>query len=80
MTEDEDGDYPTPDEQHAFSEAHDLIRRLIEADNLSAVDVGNGFLVAALSCLRKALPETEVSLLLFKYADDYATRHLDRDP
>jgi hypothetical protein len=37
-----------------------------------------GVLIAAFSILRKAMPEADVAKLLYKYADDYATRHLER--
>ena len=79
MTDHENDDRPTPDEQFAFTQANELVRRLVEVDELSASDVGNGILIAALSCLRKAMPETDVSRLLYEYADNYATRHLDHD-
>lgn len=78
MTDDNDReDGPSAEEQHAFSETHRLIRHLIEVDGLPAVDVGTGVLIAALSGLRKHMPETEVAKILYEYADNYATRHLE---
>jgi hypothetical protein len=78
LTNNDDGeDGPSADEQHAFSEAHRLIHHLIAVDGLSAVDVGAGVLIAALSILRKHVSETEVAKILYEYADHYATRHLE---
>jgi hypothetical protein len=76
LKENDNDDGPSAAEQQAFTEAHALIRHLIEVDGLSPVDVGTGVLIAALSRLLKTLPETDVAALLYKYADDYATRHL----
>lgn len=65
-----------PDEQHAFSEAYDLIRRRIEAGG-DPRHVGQGVLVAAVSCLRKVLSNEEIAAKMYEYADDYAVRNLE---
>ena len=72
-------DEPSPAEQAAFSAAHKLIENLKLDARLDPVDIGKGVLVAAVSCLRKALPSEEVAKLFYKVADDYATRGLDDD-
>jgi len=61
-------------EQAAFSEAHDLIAWLTAGMRFHAVDIGKGVLVAALSCLRKELPNDEVAKLFYEIADDLAVR------
>ncbi len=74
MSDDDDG--PSWGEQAAFSQAYDLIARL-SAEH-PAAEVGKGVFVAALSCLRKALPNKEVAKLLYEAADDYAVRDHER--
>ena len=64
----------SPGEQAGFTEAHDLIARLTAETRFRPVDVGKGVLVAALSCLRKELPNYEVAKLFYEIADDYAVR------
>jgi hypothetical protein len=70
-------EYPSAEEQFAFSQAHDLIQRCI-SEGFPAIEIGKGLLVASLVAFRKQLPEIEISKLLYEYADDYATRHLDQ--
>lgn len=79
MTEDSDDEGPSAAEQHAFSDAHALIRHLVEVEGLPPVDVGTGVLIAAISRLRKSMSETDLAALFYEYADDYATRHLNLD-
>jgi hypothetical protein len=79
LEEDDNDDGPSAAEQEAFSEAHALIRHFVEIGGLPPIDVGIGVLIAALSFLRKNLPETDVAKILYEYADDYATRHLEPD-
>lgn len=64
-----------PDEQHAFSEAYDLIERLIRAGG-NPEFVGRGVLVAAVSCLRKSLSHDQIAEVMYQFADDYAVRNL----
>ncbi|MCH9053767.1 MAG: hypothetical protein IIA72_22400 [Proteobacteria bacterium] len=61
-------------EQVAFCEAHDLIKSLRADPRLNPVDIGKGVMVAAVSCLRKELPNDEVAKLFYQAADDYACR------
>ena len=70
-------DHPSPAEQAAFSAAHDLIENLKTDVRFNPVDIGKGVMVAAVSCLRKALPSEEVAKLFYEVADDYATRGTD---
>ena len=65
---------PSAGEQHAFSEAHDLARKLTGEAHISGAEVGRGLLLAALSTLRKSIGHTDTAKLLYQYADDYAVR------
>jgi hypothetical protein len=76
MYDEEDDDGPTVAKQAAFSDAHALVRRLIENEELPAFDVGKGIFTAAIVALRKTLSDEEVAAFLYKWADDYATRKL----
>ena len=58
--------------QPAYSQARALMRRLIEREGLSPVDVGMGFLVAAFVTLDLALPRRELAELMYRFADEYA--------
>jgi hypothetical protein len=78
MTDKNEDENPTAGEQFAFSEARDLALRCI-AEGYPALDVGRGIFIAALVAFRKALPDTEISKILYEYADDYAVRHLPPD-
>lgn len=64
-------------EQAAFSATYDLIKNLKADTRLNPVDIGRGVMVAAVSCLRKELPNEEVAKLFYEVADDYATRDVD---
>jgi len=66
-------------EQAAFSATCDLIKKLKADTRLDPVDIGRGVLVAAVSCLRKELPNEEVAKLFYEVADHYATRGDDKD-
>jgi hypothetical protein len=76
MDDEEDNDGPTVAEQGAFSDAHDLVRRLIDIEQFPAFYVSKGIFIAAIVALRKTLSDEEVASFLYKRADDYATRKL----
>ena len=61
-------------EQTAFSATYDLIENLKADARLAPVDIARGVMVAAVSCLRKELPNEDVAKLFYEVADDYATR------
>ncbi len=65
---------PSIGEQASFCEAHYLIRRLVNTTNFSISDIGRGVLGAAVSCLRKEIPDEKIARIMHAYADDYATR------
>ncbi|MBG6177155.1 hypothetical protein IWQ55_004793 [Labrenzia sp. EL_208] len=60
--------------QMAFSDAADLAERLVSEHGIPRNEIGQGFLTAALSQLRKSVGERETAKLLYEAADDYATR------
>ncbi|WP_152610469.1 hypothetical protein [Leisingera sp. ANG-DT] len=69
---------PTPGQQEAFSEAHDLYKRLEAEGRVSLAEVGTGLLIAAVVVLRKAVGNKATAELLYEYADDYACRDQPR--
>ena len=69
----------TPDEQHAFSLAWELLSRLVTEDNIPPAVAGKSLLVTALSAFRKDLSDEEIAAILYKYADAYATRNLKKE-
>jgi|GEM_PF-3916445 len=75
----EQDEFLTPDEQHAFTLAWELLIRLIEEDRIPPSVAGKSLLVTALSAFRKDLSDQDISAILYKYADAYATRHLKKD-
>jgi len=70
-----DNEYePSIGEQASFSEAHDLIKRLVNTTDFSISDIGQEVLIAAVSCLRKEMSDKKIAEIMYNYADDYATR------
>ncbi len=68
---------PSAGEQFAFGEALTIATRLVESQKYTSEEVGKGILVAAIATLRIDLPSKEVAKLLYRYADDYATRGIE---
>jgi hypothetical protein len=63
----EDDGNPSAEKPYAFSEAHDLIKRLTVKEGLPTVEVGKGVLVAAISilgshCMGRTLPRCSMRL------------------
>ena len=50
---DDDEYNPSTGEQVSYSEAHDLIKKLVNTTEFSISDIGRGVFIAAVSCLRK---------------------------
>lgn len=69
-----DDDLPSKGEQFGFSEAHDVVRSLVDVEGYDASEVGEGILIAAISCLKRSLDYEEIALLLYRYADFNAVR------
>jgi hypothetical protein len=65
---------PSIGEQRAFSEAHDLSKRLRDDAGISGAEVGRGLLVAAIDALRKSIGNQDTAKLLYTFADAYAVR------
>jgi hypothetical protein len=75
MSDTNNDEYPSAGEQFAFGKARALALRCI-TEGYPALDVGRGIFIAALVAFRETLTDTEISKLLYEYADDYAVRHL----
>jgi hypothetical protein len=71
MPDKDDDEYLSAGEQFAFSEARDVALRYVFED-YPARDVGQGILIAALVAFRKTLTDTEISTILYQFADDHA--------
>lgn len=78
MTNNENDDeehYPSYGEQAAFSEANSIMEQLQEDPNCSLIEIGQGFLVAAMVALRKGgCSYEEMAKRFYEAADDYACR------
>ena len=64
-------------ERTAFSVTDELIENLKADTRLDPVDIGRGVMVAAVTWLRKELPNEDVAKLFHQVADDYATRRAE---
>ena len=65
---------PSIGEQVSFCEAHDLIENLVNTTEFLISDIGRGVFIVAVSCLRKEISDKKIAEIMYKYADDYATR------
>ena len=61
-----------PGEQPAFAHASVLMRKLVQSDGLASIDVGGGFLLAAVARLSTSLSRRELAELFYRYADEFA--------
>lgn len=73
MSDNED-EYPSPGEQNAFSDAHKLMTRYL-AEGVTAVDIGRGFLVAAMAAFRKGSPDHAYPVDAYTYYVLYINSH-----
>ena len=74
MDDDDDEYNPSTGEQVSYSEARELIRKLVNTNKFSISDIGRGVFIAAVSCLRKEMSDEKIAEMMYEYADDYATR------
>ena len=73
--DDEDEEYPSYGEQAAFSEAYSLMKELRKDPHCNFIEIGQGFLVAAVVALRKGgCSYEELAKRFYEAADDYACR------
>ena len=59
-------------EQPAFAHACALMRKLVQTNGLRSVDVGAGFLAAAIALLSASLPRHQLAEILYRHADEFA--------
>jgi len=70
-----DGDnYPSGAEQMAFSAVHDLIGDWIKKESFSPKELGSGLLTATIHCYSKSISYEDIATILYKRADELATR------